>query len=247
MKKIKLIFISLLVSSSVFAGAEGGGGGAFVKAKFMSKAQAIARQIRIPGENVDKINLVDLEALLSEIDLSVSDTTLKDKNGESVDALNFYPENKRKLILYGPSWSKTLSNDEIVYILVYHEILSLLGIDDTNHKVSRAFQIRPAIFSGSIYLIEGLYETSNRNLCAFRLVRTADSSMLILEATDNSRASRACSQPGQLVKAQKDPSNPNQYFIAGTKNSLVVLSETAFSAYDGNGEDLFTLSKPAIQ
>jgi hypothetical protein len=140
MKTVNLLMIlSLLITLPAHAnGGRDGGGGAFVKANFMSKAETISQHLRIPGNNIHNVNLTKLDRLLGELDLSVSDTELKDKNDEPVDALNFPPT---KLILYSPSWKNILATEETVYVLVYHELLSLLKIDDTNHKLSKDLKI----------------------------------------------------------------------------------------------------------
>ncbi|MEK6774323.1 MAG: hypothetical protein AABY64_10305 [Bdellovibrionota bacterium] len=158
--KTLVILLSFFAYISAFAGPSDSGGGAFVKAKFMSKAQTIAKQLRIPGKNIHDINLTKLDILLEGIDLSVTLKPLNDKNGEPVDALNF-PKQK-KLVLYGPSWDKILSNDEVVYITVYHELISLLGFDDEHNKLSSKVQFSPPTWScfaycGHQYFQKGYY------------------------------------------------------------------------------------------
>ncbi len=152
MRKGLFLFSAFIVFSQhilAVQGAEGGGGGAFIKAQFMSKAQTIARQLRVPGKNIHKINLFELDELLSKLDLSVSERVLRDKNGEPVDALNFPAGNK--IILYIKSWKNILASDETVYVLIYHELISLLGVDDTNHKLSSQIKFTLPLWSCFAY------------------------------------------------------------------------------------------------
>lgn len=122
-------------------GDEVGNGGDYVAVHFLTTANDIINVIeenqRDPSIKVqipENLNFEALKNLINSKDkhikVEVSDKKLIDKFGIEREALNF--PNSHKIVLYRPAWKKYLDQGRDLSLLVFHELLPLIGnLDDS--------------------------------------------------------------------------------------------------------------------
>lgn len=126
---VLLAFLNFSASAIVIGGTEVGNGGDSVSQEFITLGYRIAGALAL-----NPIDEVDASLFL----MTVSKTQVFSKNelklqGEEVTAVNF--PNQNKIYVHSIRWKKTKSFMTRAY-LVLHEYLWMMGIDDTNYKVS---------------------------------------------------------------------------------------------------------------
>ena len=106
-------------------------GGSGVESEFVEAAKSLIQ--RLKQKPIEGVDVTAFEAVVAQSKIVIKKDL--DLRGRSVDAIN-YPA--LKLIEVSVSRWNSLANTPWVKLqLVFHEYLGLLGIDDTNYRVSR--------------------------------------------------------------------------------------------------------------
>lgn len=136
MKKMKTLCVVLmgLVASPMVshAGAGSSGGGDAVAAEFTRIAHQISQLVE--RQPVAEVSGKDFkEGVLGTL-VRTQDKVFH--NGMEVDAINIPSE--KKIVVSRSRWSDLKAQKRMKYVLVFHEYLGVLGIDDSSYQISKA-------------------------------------------------------------------------------------------------------------
>ncbi len=128
------MFGVLLSLSSVFAGKEGGGGDSY-SLEFTSLAHAISEQLTSRQVVINNVDPALFSSRVADLKVVTQDRTLL--NNAEVDAINYPSEskidlNRTRWALYGDDIQRKMN-------LVFHEVVSLMGLKDDRYQISRIY------------------------------------------------------------------------------------------------------------
>lgn len=164
MKLTVLMLVTILFSSSLFAGGKVIGNGGDSRAlDFYNYAQSSITFLKNNIDQYPEVKNADLQSILDKAEILVSEVPLYSVKGEVRQfstAINY--KNPDTIVIYGPRWND-LKNNSIKSALALHEVLSLAGIEETGvYTVSQRFLAASGISCDS-----GLCENLPRYNCSF--------------------------------------------------------------------------------
>lgn len=131
---LTLLTLCFLDPSAAFArGGDMGNAGDLVVREFSLTARTILMRMKLlPPSELDGIDLVKLKVAIENVDLQSRETTIYERTGQEVPALNFPKDNL--LIVNRRMWAplRSLERTEDRLTLVLHEFLFFIGVDDDN-------------------------------------------------------------------------------------------------------------------
>jgi|GEM_PF-6376244 len=160
-KAIFALSLSLASVTHAYEGGSSSGGGNFREMEFharIDKLVEIVRQDAVSKIFQEAFAVEDLERLSHEVRVEFVASTLF-KDGVLKDALNF-PEDVRVLVSI-PSWDALAARAPEKDLLVFHELLGLLRVDDSKYALSRKLLPQILNFNQSRCLENPDYQVAN--------------------------------------------------------------------------------------
>jgi hypothetical protein len=138
----KWILLPFLVLMHAYAARanEVGNGGDYVAAEFIARAHVVLAKMQANSDNlITPEQVQNLGVAILEAGVESSDAPIMDHFGRRVDARVIDdPANpgKKLIQLDRERWLQYLASRENIYRLVFHEYLWVIGLDDTNYRIS---------------------------------------------------------------------------------------------------------------
>lgn len=131
-----------------------GNGGDYLSSEFIARGHKIYDYLRKGNLILSREDLQEFADALPNTPVESTDEPLYDHNHIQVDARTIdNPNGLGKMIqLYRPRWTDYHIRQSNVYKLVFHEYLWVLGLDDTNYRISNNLKLA----DGDLPLLRGL-------------------------------------------------------------------------------------------
>lgn len=148
---VKWFMLSLVLAmhAQIVSANEVGNGGDYIASEFIARAHVVLAKMQADSDDLITPEQVQhLATAVLETGVESSDVPISDVFGRRVDArvVNDPANPGKKLIqLDRERWLQYLASRENIYRLVFHEYLWVIGIDDTNYRISIHLNVDDAL------------------------------------------------------------------------------------------------------
>lgn len=139
LKWLMVVLVQAAFASGALAN-EVGNGGDYVATEFIARAHVVLAKLQDKADGLITLDQVQsLKIAILDTAVESSDVPISDRFGRRVDArVVDDPANpgKKLIQLDRERWLQYLASRESIYRLVFHEYLWVIGVDDTNYRIS---------------------------------------------------------------------------------------------------------------